>query len=98
MKTLSIDIIKEKVTPVCQRHGVKAAYLFGSYARGEATENSDVDIRIEGGKIHSLFELSAFRVDLVEALEMSVDIISALPDSLTFRKNLQNEEVLLYAA
>ena len=39
---LTLEAIKDKITPVCRKYGVKRAYLFGSYARGEATAQSDV--------------------------------------------------------
>ena len=55
---LTIEKIKEIITPICKKYGVKRAYLFGSYARNEATEKSDVDIRIESGKIRGLFQLA----------------------------------------
>ena len=45
MPTLSINDIKTKITSICKNYGVAQAYLFGSYTRGEATENSGVDIR-----------------------------------------------------
>ena len=77
---------------------MKRAYLFGSYARNEATEKSDVDIRIESGKIRGLFQLSGFRLDLVEALGTEVDLLSVLPDPQfkRFRENLKRDEILLY--
>ena len=67
-RLLSIDEIQRRITPICVRYGVKALYLFGSYARGEATEKSDMDFRIERGGIEDLFTLSAFRLELVEVL------------------------------
>ena len=42
----SIDEIKEIVKPILKKYDVRKAYIFGSYARGEATEESDVDIMI----------------------------------------------------
>ncbi len=95
---LTIKKIKEIITPICKKYGVKRAYLFGSYARNEATEKSDVDIRIESGKIRGLFQLSGFRLDLVEALGTEVDLLSVLPDPQfkRFRENLKRDEILLY--
>ncbi|MGO5441420.1 MULTISPECIES: nucleotidyltransferase family protein [Megamonas] len=95
---LTIEKIKEIITPICKKYGVKRAYLFGSYARNEATEKSDVDIRIESGKIRGLFQLSGFRLDLVEALGTEVDLLSVLPDPQfkRFRENLKRDEILLY--
>lgn len=43
---LSVEEIREKILPVCQKYAINEAYLFGSYARGDATEDSDVDLRI----------------------------------------------------
>ncbi len=95
---LTIKKIKETITPICQKYGVKRAFLFGSYARGEAREDSDVDIRIESGKIKGLFQLSGFRIDLVEALGLEVDLLSVLPEYENFRANLKRDEILLYEA
>ena len=47
---LTIPVIKERIAPICKEYEVKEAYLFGSYARGESTEDSDIDIRIDKGK------------------------------------------------
>ena len=57
-----------------------------------------MDIRIESGKIRGLFQLSGFRLDLVEALGTEVDLLSVLPDPQfkRFRENLKRDEILLY--
>lgn len=99
---LTIPRIKEIITPICQKYGIKAAYLFGSYARGEATEKSDVDLRIERGKnsrLRGMISVSGFRLDLVDALKKDVDLLTCLPSgqlSTPFLKNLKHDEVLLY--
>ena len=97
-RILSIDEIRKKVIPICQRYGINRAYLFGSYSRNEATENSDVDIRIEKGRLRGLFALSGFRLDIVEALQKEVDVVSQLPDTQEFLENLRRDEVLIYEA
>lgn len=97
-KILSVDEIKKSVAPICQRYGIKRAYLFGSYSRNEATENSDVDIRIEKGNLRGLFALSGFRLDLVDALQKEVDIVSQLPYIKDFTDSMKRDEVLLYEA
>lgn len=43
---MDIQEIKEKTSPILQKHGVKYAGLFGSFARGEAGPDSDIDILI----------------------------------------------------
>ena len=92
---LSIPTIKERITPICEKYSIKKAYLFGSYARGEATEKSDVDIRIEGD-IKSFFMLCGIYSDFEDALGTELDLLSILPDSETFRANLKKDEVLVY--
>ena len=95
---LSISMIKKRITPICKEYGVNKVYLFGSYARGEATEKSDVDLRIEKGKVKDLFTLSGFRLDIMDVLGVKTDILSVLPDAENFCENLQHDEVLIYEA
>ena len=101
---LSIDEIKHRISPICKQYDVSRAYLFGSYARGEATETSDVDIRIDKGdskKLQGLFDVSAFQLALMDALGREVDLITIVPQQewyAIFRKHLTNEEVLIYEA
>ena len=59
-KVYSIDEIRSIVSPIAQDYGVERVFLFGSYARGEATEKSDLDFKVDMGKIDDLFELSVF--------------------------------------
>lgn len=99
---LSIKDIQEKISPLCLEYGVKRAYLFGSYARGEADEKSDVDIRVEKGsndKLKSLLQVSSFRCRLEDILRKKVDLITILPTQNLydiFRKKILQDEVLLY--
>ena len=39
----TIDEIRQIITPIAKKYGLPAVYLFGSYARGTANEDSDVD-------------------------------------------------------
>jgi len=68
--------IKEKICPMLQRYDVARAAIFGSYARGEETPSSDLDILVEfkGGK--SLLDLAGLKIELEEALGRRVDILT----------------------
>ena len=98
MDMLTILEVKTRIAPICRKYGVMRAYLFGSYARGEATVTSDIDIRIEAGAIRDLFTLSAFRLDLMEAFGCDVDVVTSVPEATPFWCELSRDEVLLYAA
>ena len=97
-KVYTIDEIIKTVTPIAKRHGVAAVWLFGSYARGEATAESDVDLLIDGGAVTSLWKLAAFRLDLEDALQKSVDVVTLGSHDREFLKRIRADEVRLYEA
>jgi Predicted nucleotidyltransferases len=47
VKKVTIEEIKAVVEPIARKYGVERVYLFSSYARGDMTENSDVDLRVD---------------------------------------------------
>lgn len=71
-----LEEIKDKIIPVLRGHGVKRASIFGSFAKGEGREDSDIDILVEfeGGK--SLLDLVGLKMDLEEALGRKVDVLT----------------------
>lgn len=70
----NIDAIKEKALPVLKQAGVTRSSVFGSYVRGEARENSDIDILVELPKRKSLFDFIDLQLKLEEALNKKVDL------------------------
>ena len=72
----TIDEIAALVKPVAERYGIERVWLFGSYARGEATEDSDVDLMLTYEKLKGLFAYGGLYVDFAEALGKSVDIVT----------------------
>jgi len=64
----TLDEIRDRLTPIFQEKGVIRAVLFGSYAKGEATEESDVDIVAhvdDDMDILDFAEISGFVEDLL---------------------------------
>ena len=96
-KIYTLDEIKSIAAPIAKQYGVDAMYLFGSYARGEATETSDLDFRIERGRIRSLFELSAMYQALVDGFQKDLDLLTSQNIEPDFLAAIQPEEVLVYA-
>lgn len=96
-RVLDLSEIKRTVEKLGGQYGAERIYLFGSYARGEAAPGSDIDLRIDKGKIRGLFALSGLRLALEDQLGTKVDLLPS--DSLdhSFLNRIRSEEVLLYA-
>ena len=71
---LTLEKIMAVVKPIALKYQVEAVYLFGSYARGEATEDSDLDFLVFGGETFKKTLIFAFAEDLREAFEKAVDV------------------------
>ena len=74
MNTLSLDEIKSIVKELLKRYHAEYALLFGSYARGDATPESDVDIIIVGGNDFVPRNIFALAEDLREMTGRSADV------------------------
>lgn len=68
--------IGEKVADVLRERGVLKASIFGSFARGEEAGESDVDFLVEVEEGRTLLDLSALRLDLSDALDREVDVVT----------------------
>ena len=67
----TLEEIKHKSIPLAQKYGVKRLGLFGSYARGEADENSDLNFLISKGEMRGLFQYMGFVLDLEDGRTLS---------------------------
>ncbi len=72
--------LREEILKIAANHGAYNVRVFGSVARGEAREDSDVDFLVEIESKRSLFDYIALMQDLSELLGRKVDI--AEPDNL----------------
>ena len=96
MPPYSVDELRQIIAPIAQEHGVKSVFLFGSYSRGTASADSDVDLKIEKGRLSSLFQLSDFRLAVEDALKLSVDLVTSEASDRAFLDTIGRDEVLLY--
>ena len=93
---LTIKQIKERILPVLAKHNIHEVYLFGSYARGEAKNNSDVDIYCESGDIKTFIQHGFLEDELKEALGKDIDLIfigTELNDF--FKEQLERDKIRL---
>ena len=95
---LTLEQIAEAAKIVAAEYPIMRIDLFGSYANGTNTEESDVDILVEFNKNEriTLITLSGLKIRLEELLKISVDVISSpIPD----KSILEIDKVVpLYAA
>lgn len=84
-KILSTNEIAARVRPIAEKYRVQAVYLFGSYARGEADETSDLDFLVFGGEHFKPTLIFAFAEELRAALEKEIDVLRSARSTPTAR-------------
>ena len=68
--------IQKKITPILRSYGIKRAGVFGSHARGNAREDSDVDLLVRLGKPMGMIAYMRFIEQIEEALQRDVDVVT----------------------
>ena len=106
MLPYTIEEIQRRVTPVAEKYRLAAVWVFGSYARGEATAESDVDLLadLKGSSVHGWIFGGLYN-DLESALGTSIDLVTSgsleqptrFLSELDFRENLKRERMMIYA-
>lgn len=76
MQHLVLEEIKKEIVPILQKADVIKAEFFGSYVRGDNTENSDIDILVDLPRGKSLIDLAGLQIDLEEKLKKKVDVVT----------------------
>ena len=92
----TINEIKEKTVTIAKENGIKSMSLFGSYARGDANDKSDVDIFIDKGKMRSLISYYMFVQELEKVLNCHVDVVTTGIEDKEFLQQIMIDGVLIY--
>ena len=110
-KIYTLKYITKIATPIFKKYNVKTVFLFGSYAKNTANENSDIDFIMTPPKGFTLFDLAALENELNEAFEKKIDIISentytrdmykevseeGIKAKESFYNNIKSERKLIY--
>ena len=97
---ISTTDISTAATRVLAQYDVSEAYLFGSFARGEQTPESDIDLHLVCGNTMTFGALLELSHELERELGRKVDIITNPPEHMrpAFRKSIEQDEVRVYEA
>ena len=96
--TITIPYIKKCLDEIIEKMNdkrIKSISLIGSYAKGNATSNSDVDLFVDVDNGYSLFDLADLQTELETALGKKVDLVTKSDDEY-FMNNIQREKIQLY--
>lgn len=94
----TVDELTNYILPVAKKYGVAKVALFGSYAKGVAGADSDIDLMIEKGRMETLFQLIGFRQELEDILRVDVDVITNETSDKNFLQQIAKDMVVIYAA
>lgn len=72
---VTVEEIRKEVAPIAEEYRLSRVYLFGSYAKGTAKQNSDVDVLIETRRPFGEYEEEQVRRAMTAALQAKVDLI-----------------------
>lgn len=92
---MTVEEIKEKIKPVLEEYKVKKAGIFGSIARGEERENSDVDILVEIDDDISLLDFVGLKLALEEILCKKVDLGEYSTIKPLIKEQILNEQIVI---
>ena len=96
MVVLTINQIQRITVPIAASYGIKSMSLFGSYARGEATEDSDVDLLIDRGDALRGWDIGGLYADLSDALGKELDLVTVAGTDPDFLSRIRQDEVKIF--
>lgn len=86
---------RKSITSILKKNGVKKAAVFGSFARGEAKKESDIDLLIEFKGKKSLFDLVGLKIELEESTGRNVDVVTYASLHPLLRDRILSEQVCI---
>ena len=96
-QTYSLDEITRMVAPVAADFGIRKLSVFGSYARGDENESSDIDFHIiDRGTLRGLIRLAAFELTLEDLFGKKVDVVTSGSLFDDVKQNIEREEYVVY--
>ena len=88
----------ERLIEVCRNHGTRRIALFGSFVRGEAGPDSDIDLIVDFLRPTGFLALVKLERELSEAIGRKVDLITEQAISPHLRDRILSEQQVIYEA
>ncbi|HMO39964.1 MAG TPA: nucleotidyltransferase family protein [Saprospiraceae bacterium] len=93
---MKIEEIKDRTLPILVRYHIKRAGIFGSFAKGDETDESDIDILVELGDEISLLKFVGIKHELEDVLGKKVDLVEYQAIKPRLRNRILAEEIRIY--
>ena len=94
----TLDEIKNKAIPIAKKYNIVSLSLFGSYARNEQNDDSDLDFLIDANDKMGLFEYVEFYQELEKEFNCHVNVVSSGIEDKDFLNIIEKDKKVLYAA
>ena len=91
----TIEEIKSITVPIVKTYRIASISLFGSYAKGEATSDSDIDFIIDKGNLTGI-EYFSLVEELEDAFSCKVDLITTEFSNKNFLNTIRKDLILIY--
>lgn len=95
-KPITLPYIKKCLDEIIANHKVERVSIFGSFARGEETPNSDIDLLIEEDPDFSLFDLVELNNELEDRLGRKVDVVTKGSLTPTILAEVERDKIVIY--
>lgn len=95
MKSSLLNTHRDSIKKSAQKHGATSVRLFGSFARGEETADSDIDLLVEMEPNRSLFDIIALKLDIEDLTGRTVDVVTIRGASPYLAEKISKEAIPL---
>jgi len=93
---MSTKNLKKKIVPILKRQDVIKAAVFGSYARGEAKKNSDIDLLVKFKGPKGLLDVVGLEFELEDKVGKKFDLVEYQCVHPRMKKSILEDEVVIY--
>lgn len=93
---MQLQDLLTKTSDILNNYGVKKAAVFGSFARGDCKNNSDIDILVELGRKMSLLDFVGLKLDLEERIGRKIDLVQYKTIKPSLKKYILKDEAVFY--